>query len=571
MSESAATAQQTIPLVNEEAVEAPSCGAGSRALREQAAEQANQETLAQYAKDYPVGPHDQPQSMCPAFGSLRVGLRMRRTATVLSGSACCVYGLTFTSHFYGARRTVGYVPFDSETLVTGKLFEDIRESVHQLADPEKYDAVVVINLCVPTASGVPLDLLPDAINGVRVIGIDVPGFGVPTHAEAKDVLAAAMLRYARGEIAAGPVARPAGIEKHQDRPTVALVGEIFPVDAIVVDRLLAPLGAAAGPVIPTREWRELYAALDSQLVAMLHPFYTACQREFEAVGKPIIGSAPVGAEGTASWIEAIGDALGTPRSTVEKHRDELRASISAALAANPINARITMSGYEGSELLVGRMLVSEVTRPVNLTDEQRQAAINDYLRQNNITSPDSLDSLIETSGLTEDAFYDQLLRPTRLARLAQEEFGTKAEARFLSEKGRLDRVVYSLLRLESRSQALEFYLRIANQEANFSDLAGRYSQGSERNTNGIVGPSPLNQSHPVLSEKLRAAKPGQLLEPFRIDRWWIVTRLERFSPATFDEEMSDQMSMELLQEWLQQETSRKLGAFDLNDNGTAQP
>ncbi len=93
------------------------------------------ETLGQYAKDYPQGPHDQPQSMCPAFGSLRVGLRMRRTAMVLSGSACCVYGLTFTSHFYGAKRTVGYVPFNSETLVTGKLFEDIREAVYQLADP----------------------------------------------------------------------------------------------------------------------------------------------------------------------------------------------------------------------------------------------------------------------------------------------------------------------------------------------------------------------------------------------------------------------------------------------------
>jgi len=33
--------------------------------------------LDQYAKDYPQGPHDKPQSMCPAFGSLRVGLRMR--------------------------------------------------------------------------------------------------------------------------------------------------------------------------------------------------------------------------------------------------------------------------------------------------------------------------------------------------------------------------------------------------------------------------------------------------------------------------------------------------------------
>ena len=42
-----------------------------------------------------------------------------------------------------------------------------------------------------------IKLLPKEINGVRIIGIDVPGFGVPTHAEAKDVLAGAMLNYAR--------------------------------------------------------------------------------------------------------------------------------------------------------------------------------------------------------------------------------------------------------------------------------------------------------------------------------------------------------------------------------------
>ncbi len=136
------------------------CHAGAAEMERAARAAGQSEVLDRYAQDYPKGPHDQPQSMCPAFGSLRVGLRMRRTATVLSGSACCVYGLTFTSHFYGARRTVGYVPFNSETLVTGKLFEDIREAVYALADPERYDTVVVTNLCVPTASGVPLRLLP---------------------------------------------------------------------------------------------------------------------------------------------------------------------------------------------------------------------------------------------------------------------------------------------------------------------------------------------------------------------------------------------------------------------------
>ena len=192
------------------------CSSGST-LATAARAAGKSDILDQYAKDYPRGPHDQPQSMCPAFGSLRVGLRMRRTATVLSGSACCVYGLTFTSHFYGARRTVGYVPFNSETLVTGKLFEDIRDAVFDLADPALYDTIVVTNLCVPTASGVPLQLLPKEINGVRIIGIDVPGFGIPTHAEAKDVLAGAMLGYARREAEAGPVAAPAIAPRPADR------------------------------------------------------------------------------------------------------------------------------------------------------------------------------------------------------------------------------------------------------------------------------------------------------------------------------------------------------------------
>ena len=333
-------------------------GAGACAskdtMNEAARAAGKSEILDQYAADYPVGPHDQPQSMCPAFGSLRVGLRMRRTATVLSGSACCVYGLTFTSHFYGARRTVGYVPFSSETLVTGKLFEDIKEAVEGLADPEQYDAIVVTNLCVPTASGVPLRLLGKQINGVRIIGIDVPGFGIPTHAEAKDVLAGAMLQYAREEVMSGPVAAP---RERSDLPSIALLGEMFPADPVVIGQMLAPLGLAAGPVVPTREWRELYAALDCAVVAAIHPFYTASIREFEAAGRPVIGSAPVGAEGTAAWLQSLGDVMGLPQTKVDGVKDTMIAACKGALANMPIKGRITVSGYEGSELLVARLLV----------------------------------------------------------------------------------------------------------------------------------------------------------------------------------------------------------------------
>ena len=323
-------------------------------MRDAAKKAGKSEILAQYAADYPVGPHDQPQSMCPAFGSLRVGLRMRRTATILSGSACCVYGLTFTSHFYGARRSVGYVPFSSETLVTGKLFEDIKEAVELMADPEKYDTIVVTNLCVPTASGVPLRLLPDAINGVRIIGIDVPGFGIPTHAEAKDVLAGAMLNYARLEAKQGPVAAPA---TRSDKPSVTLLGEMFPADPMGIGLMLEPLGLAAGPTVPTREWRELYAALDGAVIAAIHPFYTASVREFEAAGRAVVGSAPVGRDGTAAWLAAIGAATGASADQIAAAQNAVLPAIDAALKAKPIKGRITVSGYDGSELLVARLLI----------------------------------------------------------------------------------------------------------------------------------------------------------------------------------------------------------------------
>ncbi|MEY4083024.1 MAG: hypothetical protein RL483_393 [Pseudomonadota bacterium] len=345
-------ARQPIPIIPEEGT---ACVSGSDRLLASAHAAGKAELLNQYAKDYPKGPHDQPQSMCPAFGSLRVGLRMRRTATILSGSACCVYGLTFTSHFYGARRPVGYVPFNSETLVTGKLFEDIREVVYAQADPAKLDALVLINLCVPTASGVPLQLLPKEVNGVRIIGIDVPGFGVPTHAEAKDVLAGAMLGYAMTEAQSGPVATPrAG--KHA-LPAVTLLGEMFPADPMVISQMLRPMNLSAGAVVPTREWRELYSALDCAAVAAIHPFYTSSMRVFSSAGRPIVGSAPVGYEGTASWLEAIGRATNTPEDLIAQAKQAVLPSLKTVLERSPIRGRITVSGYEGSELLVARLLM----------------------------------------------------------------------------------------------------------------------------------------------------------------------------------------------------------------------
>ncbi|MCE8472167.1 chlorophyllide reductase subunit Y, partial [Rhodovulum sulfidophilum] len=43
------------------------CHAGAAEMEKAARAAGASEILDQYAKDYPQGPHDRPQSMCPAF------------------------------------------------------------------------------------------------------------------------------------------------------------------------------------------------------------------------------------------------------------------------------------------------------------------------------------------------------------------------------------------------------------------------------------------------------------------------------------------------------------------------
>jgi chlorophyllide a reductase subunit Y len=138
---------------------------------------------------------------------------------------------------------------------------------------------------------------------------------------------------------------------------VALLGEMFPADPVIIGQMLAPMGLAAGPTVPTREWRELYAALDCSVAAAIHPFYTASVREFKAAGRPVVGSAPVGLEGTQDWLQNIGQAAGIAQAQIDVARNQALTQMRGLLMQKPISGRITLSGYEGSELLVGRLLI----------------------------------------------------------------------------------------------------------------------------------------------------------------------------------------------------------------------
>jgi len=65
----------------------------------------------------------------------------------------------------------------------------------------------------------------------------------------------------------------------------------------------------------------------------------------------------VGVEGTRDWLANLGDVLNLPKKQIDAAINAQLSAIRGVLADNPIDARITLSGYEGSELIVARLLI----------------------------------------------------------------------------------------------------------------------------------------------------------------------------------------------------------------------
>ena len=203
-------------------------------------------------------------------------------------------------------------------------------------------------------------------------------------------------------------------------------------------------------------------------------------------------------------------------------------------------------------------LVAQALAGETLDEEDRRKALGRFAQEHQLSDMAAVERFRVLQILSQEALAYQVELPLRLQRHCERLYRPKAEARFLERKQQLDQVVYSLLRLKDAGLARELYLQLQEGEATFSDLAAAYAEGPEQTTRGIVGPVALTQAHPKLVERLRSAPTGVIQEPFQIEQWWLLLRLESFTPATFDESMALQMSQELFEQWLEQAVETQL-------------
>ena len=286
-----------------------------------------------------------PQSMCPAFGALRILTRIEGSHPVMATDSGCLYGLTFVTHFYGARKSILAPQLGTAELMAGQVVEGTRAAIDVAAREPGCELIPVISLCVAETAGLPEEMLPKRVGVAEVVLVRVPAYAIHSHPEAKDVAMAALL------------SRLGDRKSPKEKKTVVLLGEVFPADPLAIDGLLRRMGVEATITLPGRSISDIQRAGRAAVVAPLHPFYKLTSALFRSWDVPVVGGAPVGATGSYAWIKSLGSLLDLDPKLVNEVAEEERARALGMIEALSLSGRIFVTGYEGTELAYARLLV----------------------------------------------------------------------------------------------------------------------------------------------------------------------------------------------------------------------
>ena len=190
-------------------------------------------------------------------------------------------------------------------------------------------------------------------------------------------------------------------------------------------------------------------------------------------------------------------------------------------------------------------ICSKVNLKINIDDLNE-----DFCKKRNLLDEKALLQELSLRGINMDDHKRNLENSEKIKFIALREFSKNAETEFINTKTLLDQYTYSLITVKESDLAHELYLQIDADESEFSSLAKKYSLEGNTNKMGIVGPQSLASAHPVLREKLLTAKNGELLNPFRVDSWWVIVRLEDKIEAKLDDLTRQKLTLSLFDKWV---------------------
>ena len=200
--------------------------------------------------------------------------------------------------------------------------------------------------------------------------------------------------------------------------------------------------------------------------------------------------------------------------------------------------------------LIRNFLIVKITSDISLEQDIYDNEIKKFYFKNDILNKKDLDNILKTKGISEEELHYQITLPLKVSKYAQQNFENQIESYFLERKDFLDEYTFNIIRLRNKDLSYELYFKIESEESDFIKLSEKYSYYSELYPKGIFGPKNLQGMNPLIVNKLIIASPGELIEPFQVDKWWIILKLINKKEAKLDKSTSNILLIEIFNKFI---------------------
>lgn len=212
-----------------------------------------------------------------------------------------------------------------------------------------------------------------------------------------------------------------------------------------------------------------------------------------------------------------------------------------------------LASYKILPQLLCESIIDQAIANHSCTPEETTSACQQFYEQWGLTNDAQRQAWMARYGMNQEHLKLLATRSLRVAKFKQATWGHRLESYFLQRKGQLDRVVYSLIRTHDKCIANELYFRIKEGEQTFAELARQYSEGSEAQMGGLIGPVELGTLPPNLAQMLYTSQPGQLWEPLPFGEGMAIVRLEKIIPVQLNESIRQRLLNEQFEAWFQEQ------------------
>ena len=200
------------------------------------------------------------------------------------------------------------------------------------------------------------------------------------------------------------------------------------------------------------------------------------------------------------------------------------------------------------ENTIKELYISQLISDIKIDQKKFKLFYKNFSNTNKIKNETQLTQFLNANSFNKEIFEKKLKRSFKIQEYFLDKFRSKAKEFFLENKNIFDKVTYSLIRTKDFKFSKEIYLQIEANEKTIYDLAEKYSLGDERFTKGVIGPIPLNQSHEIIKEKINNLKIQEISEPFKVDNWWIILKLEKIIRTNFSPQIESKICRDFFEQ-----------------------